>query len=306
MKAIIHLVKRDASAVRRVGYLANKKTLIGDWIGNDIRFNSEALLFDHHGKGRQTRHVIISLERGADMETERLTEVAERFVSAFAPSSAWLGAIDRNTRATHIHLVISNSDGVRTLNFSPDVLKKMQAVSVWTDGILQDGRCGAVLAKLTTARQLQSMTYEQIQTEIERGNLAVGRCNKRGQITSVVLGGRRVRLSTVQRTAALPDAHGDATHRLPGDSKMGVDGPLAAQRQHRSDATRRRTAGNHLKRAMGAADAHTSREAGTTHATPRREPSELFPACPRPLQGASPSHGTFPMARNPQMGGRSL
>jgi len=47
-RAIVHTVKRNASAVRRVSYLANKKTLVGDWCGKDVRLNAVLLMENHH------------------------------------------------------------------------------------------------------------------------------------------------------------------------------------------------------------------------------------------------------------------
>ena len=305
MRAIIHTVKRDGPVKKRVAYLANKSVLIGDWVGNDVTFNSERLMEGHHGKGRKTRHIILSLEQGGDLPDTLFATAAERFMATFAPQSAWLGAVDRNTKSVHLHLLLCNSDGERTLNLSPSVLSKMQEVESWTGGILETGKRGAILAKLTTAAQIKSMSYEQIRTELERGNLAVGRRNKFGDITSVVLGGRRVRLSTVQRVASLSDAQGNATNREPGNPKMGVVGHLDDKRQHGSPEARRRTYRNYRTREMGAANAH-SRKEGTSRTPLRREPPSLLFTHPRPVQGDCSPHGTSPLDSHPSMGGRAL
>ena len=179
MRAIVHIVRRDGPVMKRVGYLANKSVLIGDWLGNGVAFNAERLVENHHGgRGRKTRHLIISLEQGGDSPSEQLAAAAERFVAEFAPSSAWLGAIDRDTRAVHVHLLLVNSDGERCLDFSPSTLQRMQDAAAWSGGLLETGRRDAVIAKLTTAQQLNKMTYEQIQNAIETGTLTVGRRSK--------------------------------------------------------------------------------------------------------------------------------
>ena len=303
MRAIVHLVKRDASPQRRVGYLANKAVLVGDWIGNDIAFNAEALLFDHHGgRGRKTRHVILSLERDADMGDERLTEVAENFMFTFAPSSAWLGAIDRNTRATHVHIVLSNSDGERTLNFSPAVLTRMQDVAAWSNGILQAGKRGAVLSKLSTAQQLETMTHEEIQDAVRRGEIQVGRCNRRGEITSVIFQGRRVRLSTVQRVAAAA-VERDPANRGYDHSEVRLDGSVDRRRNRRQDAARRGAGRSAGRGTLGAPHAREQGQQASAQPQARGEPSELFPARPSPVQGPSAQPGDSRVARTPQMGG---
>jgi len=306
MKAIVHAVKRDAAAVRRVGYLANKQELVGDWIGNEVLFNADSLLFDHHGKGRQTRHFVISLERDCDISTERLAEVAERFMATFAPASAWLGAVDRNTRAVHLHLVVCNSDGERTLNFSPSILSKMQEMESWTGGILETGKRGAILAKLTTATQIKSMTYEQIRTAIETGTLTASRRNKNGLVTSVFFGGRHVRLSTVQRAAALSGRNPE--HRQPDFSSLRVDPRLDGQPGDAHAPAGRRPRPGERTRQVGHSAAAKRRPKTDPGARPRRERPDVFLSGPQILSVASkPPLSAIPgMARNPQMGGRVL
>ena len=306
MRAVVHIVKRDGPPVRRVGYLANKAVLLGDWLGNDVALNAERLMEAHHGgRGRKTRHVLVSLEQGGDLPDEQMGEVAARFAAAFAPGVAWLGAVDRNTKAVHIHLLLVNSDGERCLNFSPSILQQMQNVAAWSGGLLENGRRGAILQKLTTAKQLSQMTYEQIQNAIETGTLTIGRRSKFGVVSSVVLAGRRVRLSTVQRAAALAAAHGDATHRLVGDAKMGVVGTMDAQRQRRKNEARRRDCRDPGKRPLGAANAHP-RQAGTSHPEERGKSSGILPSHAVPVQRQTPPPRTFPVAYNPKMGGRTL
>ena len=301
MRAIVHTVKRDGPTKKRVAYLANKKTLLGDWLGNDAALNAERLIENHHGKGRKTRHFIVSLEHGADLPDEQMGEVAERFAAAFAPGVAWLGAVDRNTKAVHLHLLLCNSDGERTLNFSPQILRKMQEVATWSGGVLETGRRGAVLAKLTTAKQLKEMTYEQIRTAIENRTLEVGRRNKEGVITSVVLGGRRVRLSTVQRVGTIG---GGSENRLPDVPKMGVVCDVAARRKRCKAETRRgygRSSGN---RGMESSPSVKQEPAASPASLLRRESPSIFSSPARSLQGEGEPKGERGMDGRPSMGGR--
>jgi len=305
MRAITHMVKRDGPVKKRVGYLANKAVLLGDWVGNDVCFNAERLVENHHGKGRMTRHILLSLEQGADLPNEQLATVAEKFMATFAPGVAWLGAVDRDTKAVHVHLLVCNSDGERTLNFSPSVLKEMQSVSAWTGNILQDGRRGAVLAKLTTAKQLKGMSYAEIQTSIETGTLVVGRRSKDGVVTSVVLAGRRVRLSTVQRAAA---AERDPNHREPDVSTPRVDPRLDACPGDAHAPSGRRPRPGDRARQVEQSAAAKRRTQTAPGARPRRERPDIFLPSPSILPVASkPPLSAIPgMARNPQMGGRSI
>ena len=317
MKAIVHIIaKRDnALPVRRVGYLANKKTLIGPWVGKDVVLNSELLMSDHHGRGRKTRHLVVSLERGADLPDDQFATVAQRFMSAFAPSSEWRGAVDRNTKSPHLHLVIANwgydnnsensnpakSNGGRTLNFSPHVLTRMQNVAEWSGGILDNGKRGAVLEKLTTAKQLVTMNYEQIHHAIEQGSIKPSRINSKNEITSVIIGGKRVRLSTVQRVAAASIqratlADGDAAHRqlrVPATRVEPGEHPAA---RHRPSPPRRARARN-----QGAWEVGTHPAKRKTHpapTVPQGEPSSLFPTSPRPdIQPGHKVGGLQPLAR---------
>lgn len=306
MRAIVHIVKRDGPVRKRVGYLANKAVLLGDWLGNGVALNAERLMEGHHGKGRATRHVVLSLEQGGDLPDSHLAVVAEKFTATFAPGVAWLGAVDRNTKAVHIHLLLCNSDGQRTLNFSPEVLKRMQAVSVWTDGIMQDGRRGAVLAKLTTAQQLKEMTHEQIEQQIRTGTLTIGRCNRKGEITSVILSGRRVRLSTVQRFAlGCRDERRDATNRDACLSSPRLDDGMETQRKQDPLAARGRRNRANRKRRMEPATPAKQRPAKAPDSTLRGEsPDVLFSHRQTlPATGATLG-GVCPLARNPDMGGR--
>ena len=302
MRAIIHTVKRDGPVKKRVAYLANKSVLIGDWVGNDVTFNSERLMEGHHGKGRKTRHIILSLEQGGDLPDTLFATAAERFMATFAPQSAWLGAVDRNTKSVHLHLLLCNSDGERTLNLSPSVLSKMQEVESWTGGILETGKRGAILSKLTTAAQIKSMTYEQIHDAIERGSITVGRCNRKGEITSIIFNGRRVRLSTVQRVASL----GDAENRDAANASLGVVVRMDSRRRIREDETRRGVGPGASQRPMGAAHTVGQSQRATPHPPKRREPSGLFPTAPRPLQREGEPPGTFGLDSIPPLGGRVL
>jgi len=217
---------------------------------------------------------------------------------------AWLGAVDRNTKAVHLHLLLCNSDGERTINFSPQILRKMQEVATWSGGVLETGRRGAVLAKLTTAKQLKEMTYEQIQNAINNGTLTIGR-RSNGIVTSVILAGRRVRLSTVQRVASLSDVKGNATNREPRNAKMGLDGIVDTQRQRRKAEARRRDYRDPGKGPLGAANAHP-RQAGTSHPEERGKSSGILPSHAGPIQRQTPPPRTFPMDCDKKMGGRTL
>ena len=254
MKAIVHFVKKDAPARKRVAYLANKAVLLGDWIGRDVAFNTESLLLDHHGgRGRKTRHVIISLERGTDLPDSKFETVAERFVSTFAPGSAWLGAVDRNTRSVHCHVLLLNTDcqhGSRTLNFTPQKIKQCQDAAMWSGGLLDNGRRSAIISKLSDAKKLiQELTYEDIKRHIKNGTIKASRCNKRNEVTSILFNGRKIRLSTLQRVALGRDPD-DREYSVP---EVGMGESVGAQPKYRAGQNRRRNNRNRREGAMDTA-----------------------------------------------------
>ena len=301
MKAIVHIVKNNAPAIKRVSYLANKKTLIGDWIGRDILFNTESLMLLHHGKGRQTRHVIISLERGSLMESEKLADVAEKFIEKYAPGVAWLGAIDANTKTQHVHLVICNSDSEKTLNFSPKVLQKMQDVNLWSSGLLESGKQGAILSKLTIAKKIGEMSNEQIREQIENGNIQIGRRNRKGEITSIFAGGKRVRLATVQRVIL-----GDSDNRDFGVSQMDLVHGLGTSSQLRKAQTRRRNCADYSQGAMVTASTHKNHGKTASRAEKERESRELRPTDLGVFPKTDGERRVSRMETLPNMGGRNF
>ena len=195
MKAIVHIIKNDCkNPARRVSYLANKDVLVGPWISNDVRLNTENLMCNHHGRGRKTRHLVISLEKGADLEDSLFEKVAERFVGTFAPGSAWLGAIDRcEKKCVHMHLVLANVNeaGTRTLRFGPAQLRQMQDINSWSSGLLESGRRGFIQSKCNITKLIGGMTHEEIRNNIENGCISVGRCNSKGQVSSIIAFGCR-------------------------------------------------------------------------------------------------------------------
>ena len=262
---------------------------------------------NHHGRGRETRHLVISLERGAEIDNERLAVVAKRFMATFAPVSSYLGAIDRNTRSPHLHLVICNSDGERGLNLSPAVLSKMQDVHEWSGGILESGKnsSGSILAKLTDAQHLNSLTPHEIELAIRSGNLGVGRRSKAGIVTSVVFNGRRIRLATAQRVAAVATGQhpipGDATDRqIPvpgvrlehGRNLPAEHSPALPGRKH----LRRRSAGPLVARTH-------AKPSKTSGGAPGRESPSLFAPFPGQDSPTRPQCGSHDVEIPKNLGG---
>lgn len=257
MKCIVHVIRHDGNPVRRVSYLAKKGALVGPWIGKDIRLNTENLICNHHGRGRKTRHIVISLEKGADLEDSLFEKVAERFVGTFAPGSNWLAAIDRvKNKCSHMHLVLANVDetGTRTLRFGPAQLRLMQEVNLWSGGLIESGKRGAILSRLTAAQKIAELSHTEIINEIKNGRIQIARCSKRSkEITSVFYEGRRIRLSTIQRVVQWRNTANRNDGRAEGDLGNG----MAGKRNQRQVNNWARNNRNRIERAVGAATTKT-------------------------------------------------
>ena len=151
-----------------------------------LRSILKSLLLEHHGKGKLLRHVVLSLEDCLDPLLRRswfsrLEKMAFDFMRRFAPNSRFIGIGHGDRVHTHAHLLISNSDGRRTLDWSPSMVKEMQSMS-WTAHAVPGrgaGRGKAVavypLAKNLDAKTISTLTPEQIHELINTRQLQIGR-----------------------------------------------------------------------------------------------------------------------------------
>ena len=298
-KCIVHVIRHTGNPTRQVSYLAKKGVLIGPWVSDDVRLNSALLMESHHGRGRKTRHVVISLEQGAECEDSLFEKVAEQFVAAFAPGAEWRGAIDRGkTKCLHMHILLSNSLNGRTLRFSPDTLRQMQQVNIWSKNLLESGKSDKITSRLSSARKLAEKSYEQIRNEIENGQITIARCSKRGEVSSVFYEGRRIRLATIQRVVLTRDPK-DRESNIP---QVGMDGGMGVGFRQASHAARQRNHRNHSKRRLGHTTAQKQFCKKVSETTQGRDrPDILFQAKTTLFNSRPGFAGTEGVACNPKM-----
>ena len=216
---------------RAISYFANpaKVVAIADCLRVGTMSNAtpkdieDSLLCNHHDrpvKNRICRTVIISVQTPKNATKEQIEELVTRTSNAFhdlftelnVPGAAW---IHGNTKTIHGHGIFPNSDGRRTLNISPTVLRSLQGFK-WT-GELDSGRGkgerGALpvytKAKELAVRELAKIIFESggpdVGVEIEAlekaGIIDSIRRKKDGQPASFAFNKKRIRLSTLKNFA---------------------------------------------------------------------------------------------------------
>jgi len=216
---------------RAIRYFADQKKVVA--IADCLRVGTmsnatpkeieDSLLCDHHDrhvKNRICRTVIISVQTPKNATKEQVDELVTRTSNAFhdlftelnVPGAAW---IHGNTKTIHGHGIFPNSDGRRTLNISPTVLRSLQGFK-WT-GELDSGRGkgerGALpvytKAKELAVRELAKIIFESggqdVGVEIEAlkksGIIDTVRRKKDGQPASFAFNKKRIRLSTLKNFA---------------------------------------------------------------------------------------------------------
>ncbi len=180
-------------------------------ITRDARVDIESLISRHHGRGKRVKHVVISCQ---DSEGEARAEalaalpgLANDWIKSYAPTSDYIYLVHQDRQHPHMHVLLCNSDGKKCLDWSPQQLRRMQDFK-WTVRATsgrgsgkhhEPGRGVYPLARNLRATELLKLTKEQINERIKSGSITVGRRNSSGVITSVIIDGRRIRLSTLER-----------------------------------------------------------------------------------------------------------
>jgi hypothetical protein len=146
--------KSTNQPLRAVRYFADPKKVVGtvDCLRIGTISNAtpkeieQSLLCDHHDrhvKARVCRTVIISVQTPNKATKEQIDDLVKRTENAFrdlfkelnVPGAAW---IHGNTKTIHGHGIFPNSDGQRTLNITPNILRTLQDFK-WTED-LDSGR----------------------------------------------------------------------------------------------------------------------------------------------------------------------
>ncbi len=189
----------------------------------EARFIIEQLIAGVPLNRRLVRHVILALAGTGSLEEQlqKCELMVRAFVATHAPGKAFIAVIHddhmgEGERGLHVHLIIRNTDTHgRAIDWGRKDLEAQQSLE-WAShlGISPTRGTGIPTPKgqqipytkprkTLKAQEIGKMTHAQLTELIENGSLTVGRRNKAGHVTSIVVRGRHVRLSTARYLAQL-------------------------------------------------------------------------------------------------------
>jgi hypothetical protein len=196
----------------------------------DAKFDSKLLLAAHHGRGKEVRHVIFSGQEMPDANEadyqqaiQAVIAAAHDFAAVHAPGQAYIiqGHLDRFH--PHAHMILCASNGMKCIDWGPQQLKGFQSLDYLSAKTksqyqLEPGR-GAGKRKPSVGRlaydnavngehhktqdrqTAEQFSYAKVLEGIKAGTIEVSRRAKSGKPLSVLLGGKKIRLSTLRKTA---------------------------------------------------------------------------------------------------------
>jgi hypothetical protein len=186
------------------------------------KLDASALGWGLSGRG-EYRHVIISADDCRDLEerskqVKALLQMGREWIRQFVPGGCYLGVVHDDREHMHLHLAIRNESALgAALGWAKATLRVMQSMN-WVSpetkqafGIESGRGAGRhcpefsdapyPLAASLDATKLAEMESEKINELVAMGQIEVGRVNRRGEITSVIYNGRRIRLRTIRGLA---------------------------------------------------------------------------------------------------------
>ena len=209
-------------------YVPKSAELIAAQLGDDVP------------EGRRLyRHVVVSLaaSKGEDLnqnpighQVQLLGNLVRRYAAMNAPGYRFVGVIHgdhqgEQSRGLHAHIIFKNADAKgKALEWTRHDLSQQQGMA-WAAGLDVVATRGTGVArqrgvpmpypksKGLDAAQIGKLNNEQLELLIKAGNVAVGRRDKSGAITSVIIEGRRIRLSTARALAARDYGMAEAGNR---------------------------------------------------------------------------------------------
>lgn len=221
-------IKCTSQPVRAIRYFADQKKVVafadclrvGTIMNATPREIADSLMCDHHDshvKNRVCRTVIISVKTPKNATKEeiekRVASVTEAFHDLFkeldVPGAAW---IHGNTQTIHGHGIFPNSDGRRTLNITPSVLRNLQNFK-WTQALESGrgrGKRGAIpvytRAKNLAASGLAKIIFDKnmnvgefaLNTLEQAGIISEVRRTKSGEPISLSFQNKRFRITTLK------------------------------------------------------------------------------------------------------------
>lgn len=218
------------------------------------KLDASALGWGLSGRG-EYRHVIISADDCRDLEERRkqvqaLLELGREWIRQFVPGGSYIGVVHDDREHVHLHLGIRNESALgAALGWSKATLRVMQSmewVSPETKQVfgIESGRGAGrhcpefsdapyPLAASLDAAKLAEMESEKINELIANGQIDVGRVNRRGEITSVIYNGRRIRLRTIRGLGSRGNMDVSARPDCGDGSRTGSPKNLARRRPGR-------------------------------------------------------------------------
>lgn len=143
--AILNL-RSTGDPVASIGYFGNRKKVVAsfDGLATGLAVGSpkelaDLLLANHHDRHakRVCRTAVISVQTAPNATKEQLGDLDRRLLQAAADLqkvlkiASMLGWVHGNTLTRHIHLLFPNSNGRRTLDLRPKLLRQLQGF-LWT------------------------------------------------------------------------------------------------------------------------------------------------------------------------------
>ena len=180
---------------------------------------AELLLAYHHDPRakRVCRTALISVQTPKNATEAELADIDRRLLQAARDFqkvmgiASMLGWVHGNTATRHIHLLFANSNGRRTLDLRPKLLKQLQAMQ-WTMQFLSGRGRGRrrALPMYPRARRLDTrllaaalldekgnLRKDRWHRLVKAGKITDFRLRKNGSLVSFNFQGRRIRLSTL-------------------------------------------------------------------------------------------------------------
>jgi hypothetical protein len=236
---------------------------------SEVAYVTEQLIDGVPVGRRRIRHVILALAGHGTLEEQVkiCRKLCRGYVSRWAPGCSFIGVVHddhfgEDGRGLHVHLIIRNSDAAgRALDWNRDDLKAQQGMA-WAAGIgvvptrgtgsspPDSKKLPYPKSKNLVALKLSSLNQNEIESYVSTGRLTVGRRDKNGNVASVIIDGRRVRLSTARalvererRLALLGSGGGSPPGAVTIDdllNPVGTTTPLPAvnQSERRRDRSR--------------------------------------------------------------------
>ena len=218
--------KSTSRVVEAIRYYANPKKVVATYDGLDCgvargtpKQLAELLLAYHHDPRakRVCRTALISVKTPKNASKDELADIDRRLLQAARDFqkvmgiASMLGWVHGNTATRHIHLLFANSNGRRTLDLRPKLLKELQGMQ-WTLQFLAGRGRGKrrALPVYTKAKKLDvrllaaalldsngKQRKDRFERMVKAGKITDLRLRTNGSLISFKFQDRRIRLTTL-------------------------------------------------------------------------------------------------------------